>query len=230
MHGILAPITALVMGMFFMSSGTHAFDVVPTVSVIDLPSNASGITIVVRNPRKVELAIATEIFERFVLEDGSERQEPADDLFMVFPPQAVVPAGGSQALRVQWLDAPPQASRSFTLYASEVPVDLEGAGESMLQTILRMGASVHVASSGTNAKPVLAAVTPAEGGVSITLANEGNRFFYIDSVALNFGGKRIAGLELADIAGRTLVPPGARRTFTVAHVTGTPTLETKPNQ
>lgn len=218
------------LGLILLSSPGQAFDVVPTVSVIELPGNESGITVTVRNPRRVDVAVAMEMFERFVNEDGSERQEPADESFMIFPPQAAVPAGGSQAIRIQWLNAAPQVSRSFSLYASEIQVDLEGIDKPTVQTIFRMGASVHVAAKGTSPKPVLAAATPLENGVSVTLANEGNRFFYINSLALDFGGNRIAGLELANIAGRTLVPPGARRTFNVADVTGTPTLDAEPSQ
>lgn len=205
----------------------RAFDITPTVSVIELPGNASGVTLVVRNPRNVDLPITTEVLERFVQEDGEERYESADDLFLVFPPQAIVPAGGAQSLRVQWLGTPPQASRSFTLFASEIPVDLSGAGGSQLQTILRMGASVHVAAAGAKPKPVLAATKQGDNGVSVTLANEGDRFFYIDSVTLDFAGKRLSGMELANTAGRTLVPPGARRTFRVAGMQGAPTLEAK---
>lgn len=206
------------------SGGVRAFDIQPTVSVIDLPHNRSGITLFVRNPRSVDLAITTEIVERFVQEDGSEQQEPADDLFVVFPPQAVIPAGGSQALRVQWLGDPPKPSRSFHLFASEVPVQLEDGTPSQLQTVLRMGASVHVASAGTEPGPVVTTSSPQAGGVSLTLANEGERFVYLDSLALDFGGKQVTGKALADAAGRTLVPPGGRRTFLVTDVSGTPVL------
>lgn len=204
----------------------RAFDIQPTASVIDLPHNRSGITVVVRNPRNVDLAVTTEVVERFVQEDGSERTEPADELFVVFPPQAVIPAGGTQALRVQWLGPAPSPSRSFHLFASEVAVEFDAtAATSRVQTLLRMGASVHVAAAGSEPRPVItAAATNATGGVDVTLGNEGKRFLYIDSLALDFEGKRVDGAALADAAGRTLVPPGGRRTFTVEDVSGTPVL------
>lgn len=227
MYRLFCVFSALLLSLLLSPQNVLAFDVTPTVSVIELPKNASGITLVVRNPRNVALPISTEIVERFIEEDGKERHEPADDLFVVFPPQAVIPPGGSQSLRVQWLGPLPTTSRSFTLIAGEIPVDLNGAGGSQLQTILRMGASVHVAAAGTMPKPVLAAATPVDNDVSVTLTNEGDRFFYIDSVALVFDDKRIADMELANAAGRTLVPPGARRTFRVSNVKGTPKLETR---
>ena len=80
-----------------------AFDVIPTVSQIELPANRSGVTLTIHNPRGTELPFTTEIVERFVLEDGEERTEPADDLFVVFPAQAAIPPAKSLARRVQWL-------------------------------------------------------------------------------------------------------------------------------
>lgn len=224
MRLLISAFVAVLMGMMFLPGSVHAFDIAPTVSLIELPKNGSGISVIVRNPRKVELPVSMEIFERFVDEDGSERREPADEQFLIFPPQAVIPPGGTQAIRVQWLFAPPKTSRSFTLYATEIPVDLSDSNKSQVQTLLRMGASVHVAAAVTQAKPVLIGAAPNERGVSVTLANEGDRFYYIDTVVLDFAGKRITGIDLANAAGRTLVPPGGRRTFTVADVTGLPAL------
>lgn len=217
-------LSALAVALLSAPHGVAAFDIQPTASVIDLPHHRSGITLTVRNPRKVDLAVTTEIVERFVQEDGSERQEPADDLFLVFPPQAVVPAGGSQALRVQWLGPAPVPSRSFHLFASEVPVKLEEGGASRLQTILRMGASIHVAAAGSESRPMVAASSQQADGMTVTLANDGERFLYIDELTLDFSGKQIGGMELADAAGRTLIPPAGRRTFTVKDVSGAPVL------
>lgn len=224
MFRLLPVLSALALALLLIPPGVAAFDIQPTVSVIDLPHNRSGITLTVRNPRQVDLAITTDVVERFVHEDGSERQEAADDLFLVFPPQAVIPAGGSQALRVQWLGPAPNPSRSFHLFASEVPVKLEESATSQLQTILRMGASIHVASAGSEPRPVLAAASQDAEGVSVTVANEGERFLYVNELTLDFGGTQVGGLELADFAGRTLVPPAGRRTFTVKDVSGQPVL------
>ena len=38
-------------------------------------------------------------------EDGKTSEIPAGDEFLVFPPQAVVPAGSTQGFRVQWVGA-----------------------------------------------------------------------------------------------------------------------------
>jgi P pilus assembly chaperone PapD len=177
---------------------------------------------VLRNPRNVPLPVVFEMHERVIAENGAEQPTPADELFQILPPQVVVPPEGSQAVRLQWLAPPPAISRSFTLYAAEVPVDLSGSdpAQSQLQTLLKMGASVHVAAVRSRPRPVLVSAQETQGGVDVTLGNEGDRYFYIDSITLDFNGKQITGTELANAAGRTLVLPGARRTFKVENVSG----------
>jgi hypothetical protein len=65
--------------------------------------------------------------------------------------------------------------------------------------------------------------------VKVTVRNDGQRFLYVDSLALTFGDKTVAGTALADMAGRTLIPPGAKREFVVKGVSGQPSLKILPD-
>jgi fimbrial chaperone protein len=201
-----------------------AFDVVPTVTIMELPRDVRGATIVVSNPRTVPLPISVEIVEREINEDGTERQTPADELFRIFPAQAIIEPGKRQTIRVIWQGPMPAKSRSFTLYAGEVPVDVTSGAASGVQRILRIGASVHVAPAGTSPAPRVERALPEGKGVRITLVNDGTRFIYMNDLNLTFGAKSITGQELARIAERTLLPPGARRSFIIPDVVGEPTL------
>jgi P pilus assembly chaperone PapD len=209
---------------FCVAGPVAAFDLTPVVTVIELPRHAAGVTLTLRNPRTVELPVTFEMFERTVAEDGSETRTPADAAFLVFPPQAVVQPGSSQAVRVQYVGDVPETSRSFTLFAAEAPVDLSRESVSGVQTIFRIGASIHLAPSGSVGRAELVEARPVPGGVRVTIANEGDRFFYIDDMALDFGGSVLQGPALGDIAERTLVTPGARRSFVVPGVVGEPDL------
>lgn len=223
MRSVLPLIAALMLsGMY--AAPASPFTLEPIVTVIDLPADSSGETIVVRNPRDFPLAVTFEIVERSIHDDGTETQTPADDAFLVFPPQAVVPAGATQAIRVQWLGTPLTASRSFTIYGVEAPIDLSGQGSSGIRTILKVGASVHVTQAGLSSTPVLTSSNKVDGGIEVQIANEGNRFVYIDELALTFGDQTFSGRDLGNIAVRTLITPGATRTFMVPDVDGTPTL------
>lgn len=208
------------------SMPTAAQDVQPIVNVMEIPRDARGITIAVRNPRNVPFPVAFEVVERKVSPDGTEEQIPADDLFAIFPSQAVIPAGKSQALRVQWVGGQTDKSRSFTLYSAEVPVDVTNSGQSGIQRVLRVGASVHIVPKGTAPRPVLeSAASAGSEGVKVAIRNDGDRYVYIDALSLTFGDTTISGTELGNMAGRTLIPPGAKREFTVKGVSGQPTLK-----
>lgn len=206
-------------------AAARAFDVVPTVTVIELPRDARGATIVVSNPRTVPLPISIEIVERQVNEDGTETQTPADELFRIFPGQAIIEPGKRQTIRVIWQGPLPEKSRSFTLYAGEVPVDVASGSASGVQRILRIGASVHIAPAGTAPAPRVVSAAPAGDGMRVTIANDGTRFIYLNDISLTFAGKTIVGPELARIAERTLLPPGGRRSFVIPGVSGQPELK-----
>jgi P pilus assembly chaperone PapD len=202
-----------------------AFVVQPIVSVLDLPKDNRGVAITVQNTSGFPLPLAIEVVERSIRDDGSEEQTPADELFNVFPPQAVLQPGQSQTIRVQWVGDIPAKSRSFTLYASQVPVDVSQFNVSGVQRVLRIGSSIHVTDRKSMPRPSVVSAVPADGGMRVTLGNSGDRFVYIDSLALQFGADRVEGEALGKAAGRTLLPPGATRTFVVPGVSGTPTVK-----
>ncbi|WP_323845847.1 hypothetical protein [Microbulbifer magnicolonia] len=223
LRNLFCPLVGLLLLALSVQSAL-SFTLHPTVNVLTMPSDITGKTLVLRNPRKVDLPIVFEIVERSINEDGSEVTTPADDDFVIFPPQAVVPAGKAQAVRIQWVGGALSQSRSFALFASEQPVDLSGLGRSGVQTVFRISASIHVTSQDFASKPELVRHRPEGDGVVVSIGNYGNEFIYIDMLGMKFGQKEIGGFDLGNIAGRTLITPGALRTFKVGGVQGTPEL------
>ncbi|MBW4936623.1 fimbrial biogenesis chaperone [Marinobacter sp. F4206] len=221
---VFCALVACFVAGLMLSSEVVAFQLVPTVSVLELPQDASGITVVVENPRTVPLPVEFELVERTVNLDGSEEYTPADEEFLVFPPQAVIGPGKSQAVRVQWVSDYPSESRSFTLFASEIPVDLEDVGKPMLQTLFRMGASIHVTPSSAQPDVTLTEASKTESGMELTLENIGDRFIYLNDVRLEFDDRMYTGSELANIVGRTLLPPARKRTIIIPEETGIPRI------
>jgi P pilus assembly chaperone PapD len=217
-------ILSLLVGIGF-AVPTAAIDVQPVVNVIDLPQEARGISFAISNPRNVDLPVTFDIVERDVAPDGSEQQNAADDNFVIFPLQATLKPGQTQSIRVQYVGPQPTTSRSFTLFATEVPVATDNVGSSGVQRILRIGATVHVAPAGTTPRPVLVSASPEGTGTRVSIRNDGTRFLYVDNIALQFASKTVEGEQLANIAGRTLIPPGKVRTFVVPETSGTPTLK-----
>ena len=79
-------------------------------------------------------------------EDGKTTESPASDEFLVFPPQAVVPAGATQSFRVQWIGAPDiKKSQTYMLSVNQLPVKMK-PGESGVQMVFDFGVIVKCGS------------------------------------------------------------------------------------
>src|SRR5690606_4316015 len=163
----------------------------------------------------------------------------------IFPPQGVLPAGGRQVVRLQWVGEPELAtSKAFYVSVEQLPVPLEpsvsNAAEAQVQILYNMRALVVVAPPGAepnvSANSVRQANYPLpapEGpdapsqmvdGVEITLRNEGRRH----AMMANFGWRLegsdangdwlrvdISPEELNQAVGTGYVPALGERTFRV---------------
>ncbi len=227
MKNFLRAAMAALFGALSPVAAAHAFEIRPTVADIRLPADSSGVTLSIANTREALLPVTFRIVERRVAENGDEERLPADNQFVLFPPQMSVPAGQSRAIRLQYVGAAPTQSRSFTLYAEEPAVGFP-EGETGIRTRLIIGASIHVFANTARAAPRIAAATDTPEGVRVTLENTGDRYAYIDELILRFADTEFSGVELGAIAGRTLLPPGGRRSFVVPGVRGAPELSTPP--
>ena len=73
--------------------------------VVEMESRGSNAVarIEVQNINPGNLAFQTRVFRMEIDKDGNIVETPADQDFLVFPPQGVLPAGGRQVVRLQWV-------------------------------------------------------------------------------------------------------------------------------
>lgn len=158
----------------------------------------------VQNINPGNLAFQTRVFRMTIDDDGKMIETPADDQFLIFPPQGVLPGGGRQVVRLQWVGNPDlAASEAFYVSVEQLPVVLEpGETETVaaqVQILYNMRALVVVAPPG--AKPDVTAgsarqvnyqppappgsdvLPPLQDGVEVVLRNEGQRH----AMMANFG-------------------------------------------
>jgi fimbrial chaperone protein len=75
-----------------------------------------------RGHERVALVISLATLERDL--DYVETNHDADDEFLVYPAQVIVPAGGKQTIRVTWLGTPkPPHELAFRIRVQEVPIE-----------------------------------------------------------------------------------------------------------
>ena len=154
--------------------------------------------------------------------NGEQKIQPAGDEFLVYPPQAMIPAGGSQVFRIQWIGEPEiSKSQSYRLDVAQLPVKLprETSG---IQIVMSFGVSVNVAPPKGQAAILVESAAPVAGKdgkrlASLTVKNPGNKHAYLkqSTIRLSGGGwsAEMTPGEIAQKVGLGIVQPGHERRF-----------------
>ena len=226
-------------------TAAYAMRVSPMVLEMTSSGTDAVARIEVQNINKGKLAFETRIYRMTFDDKGEIVETPADEKFLVFPPQGVLPPGGRQVVRLQWVGAPDlAASEAYYVSINQLPVQLEpGETDSVsaqVQVVYNLRALVVVAPPG--AKPNVEAASvrpilyqppaPAAGGqplppgpgVEILLRNTGRRHAMMSAFGWRLEGTGIDGKPLrVDISAEELnravgtgyVPALGERTFRI---------------
>lgn len=197
----------------------QAYEVSPMRVMLDPAQGRNSATISVNNTRDESLPIEVQALSRRVDEDGAQHLEDADDLFVIFPPQALIPTGGSQAIRFQFIGDPAMAaSEAFVIQVQEVPVRPEGF--TGIQFAYNFGVAVYVSAPGARSRLAVIEHARNEDELKLTVENVGNDYAFTThrSLALTIGGQRynIDPQSLADRIENPILPPASTRTFRIS--------------
>jgi len=240
-RALLAALAALVI----LATPALAMRVSPMVVEMESRGSNAVARIEVQNINPGNLAFQTRVFRMEIDKDGNITEIPADQDFLIFPPQGVLPVSGRQVVRLQWVgDAEPATSQAYYVSVEQLPVPFEpGSTDSVgaqVQVLYNMRALVVVAPPG--AKPDVKATTvkqatyqppalpgsselpPMQDGVEITLRNDGRRHALMANFGWQLEGTDAAGKwlrvdispeELNRAVGTGYVPAQGERTFRV---------------
>jgi P pilus assembly chaperone PapD len=130
---------------FLAAGAAQATSVSPIQLELTSVGQGSRGQVTITNTGTTPLPLETSLKILELDENGESKLLPGGDDLLVFPPQAAVPAGGSQIFRVQWAGEPMlDRSRSFMLSITQVPVKLE-ASKAAVQVVMSFGVVVNVA-------------------------------------------------------------------------------------
>lgn len=186
---------AVVLLCICMASAAMAMRVSPMVIEMTTSGTNAVARIEVQNLNQTRLPFEVRVTRVEYDERGNATETPAEEDFLIFPPQGIVPPGGRQVMRIQWV-GPPEipASRSYYFSVNQLPVALEGqTGEQpagQVQIVYHMKALVVIAPP--NATPNVEAVSARAAdyvpnvppgttppapvpGIEVTLRNTGRR-------------------------------------------------------
>ena len=163
--------------------------------------------------------------------DYVETNHDADDEFMVYPSQMIVPAGGKQTIRVTWLGTvKPSQELAFRIKVQEVPIELldhtaPAAPVGKVRVTLAYNGTILIRPprAAPRIAPETAGLAHDSAGhdaLAITLWNEGNAVGLVRSCSLHIVAPDRTAIELSGSAVASLtnarVFANSRRRFLVA--------------
>jgi fimbrial chaperone protein len=196
-----------------------------SVSPVTLDLSATGKNkdqISVVNDSSAPLPVEIIISSLEMDENGKTTAKPAADEFLLFPPQALIPPGGTQSFRVQWVGDPQiQRSQSYIFSVNQVPVQMP-KGQSGVQVVFNFATVVNVAPASGHAglDLVSAGVGKDDQGKlrpAVTVKNPGNIHAKLTDATIKLSGgawsQTLRPEQLRQVMGVGLVQPGKTRRF-----------------
>ena len=155
----------------------HAYQVSPMI--YDMTPTGKGASTVIRvnNTNKSPITVELQAEKRLFDANGKESREAADKDFVLFPPQAVIAAGATQAVRVQYV-GPTELTKSetYTITVKQVPVKLPNDGKSGVQFVFNFSTVANIVPAGAKPAVEVASVEPGAKTLKVTLKNAGNKY------------------------------------------------------
>ena len=172
-----ALIGGLAAGLLVMSAA-WAMRVSPMVSELTTTGAGSAARIEVGNVGGAALPFETMITRMEIDANGDVVETPADEDFLVFPPQGLVPVGGRQVVRVQWIGEPTiESSHAYYLWVKQLPVATdptvpESGGALSVQVLYTMKAWDQTSTAVQMPMSLPISVLPISGGIFLLVLSQ----------------------------------------------------------
>jgi fimbrial chaperone protein len=172
-------------------------------------------------------AIQMSVVKREMDIDGKENYTPADDDFLIYPPQIILKPNTKQTVQVTWVgDSNPTKELNYRLVSEQVPINLTKpeVGKptkitAKVNILLRYMGSLYVRPENVEPKLVLEGVTVQKEKdkpvIAITFDNQGSARATLTNFKLDLtsGGKTVALTteQLKDITNQNILANHKRR-------------------
>ena len=167
-----------------------------------------------------------QMFRGVISERGQLELKPADEDFLVFPAQVIVPARSQQVFRVQYIGDPElDSSEIYYMQIRQIPVDLNPE-QSQVQVVVNFNVLVNVIPDGARPESVVDYIRPVvqDGvtGLEVRVLNNGNRYFTAGTLSWEINGTAedgtavdlsLGATEMARLIGVGVIAPRRARIF-----------------
>lgn len=220
---------ALAAMVLFWPAPADAFQLVPITQTFDPVGRGANKTFRLENPDGREATVILRVTSRVMAPDGQEKAEESDD-FIVFPTEAIVPPGGVQIVRVQYVGPTDLKQEvAYRIIAEGAPITSVPGSASQILIAVRYAGTIYVAPPGVKPQIDLVSAGPAAGSgapkMEVILRNSGTGHGLLADPVLTVakGGveRKLSGEALKAVAGENVLAGGERR-FLVPWPAGLP--------
>ena len=205
---IAAPVTAL------------AYQVTPMIYDMAPAGKNAASVIRITNTQAQPITVEIQAEKRLFDEAGKESREPADEKFVLFPPQAIVQPGATQAVRVQYVG--PQTldkSETYTVTVRQVPVQLPNDGKTGVQFVFNFSTVANIVPPGAKAQISASTealpLSPDGKTLRLTVRNTGSRYANLSRSSVELSGGSVRTVIKEDdwrkALGSSWILPGGTR-------------------
>lgn len=204
--------------LLFYFQQAVAISVQPMVSELEpVGSNTRG-QLTVKNNSSAVITLEATAWHSVILADGEESLSPADDDVLLFPPTAVVGAGKTQIIQIQYIGDPElRVSKFYRIRVSQLPVELEKSGNGVALAF-QFDTSLHVVPRRSKSDLSVKAIKPLEstGTYEVDLQNNGTRYVSLFqskwTIESPSGDIALSPKQIREAVKGNYVLPGASRT------------------
>lgn len=168
-------LTLLIAVAFLTAHTANAYQVSPLHHYLEFTGKKAISSLTISNTHDFPLTVELTI-ERREMSGGIVQQDvPADDNFLIFPPQAIIQPGKKQRVQIRYVGEPLDHSELFRLIVTQVPVKLNEENTAKVNVSYNFVSAVYVAPKGAKVDLYIESITPSpQNGYDINIKNNGN--------------------------------------------------------
>jgi len=197
---------------------SHAQRVQPMVFELEPVGSKSSTSLRIENTRQVPITVEFVANKMTMDELGNETLLPADEDFIIYPPQALIQPGKTQIARVRYIGEPLiSMSQAYRISVKQLPVNLNKTGVTGVAMLLNFNTLVNIVPS--NVQPELSVskieVAP-DSKWFVTIKNQGNRFARLSKTTWEIVNKsdqtnkvRLKPMQVGEITNKNLILPNS---------------------
>jgi len=217
---------ASALSLLTLSMPAYAQRVQPMSYELGPSGSKSSTSLRVENTSKTDMTLELLARKISVDDKGKETLSPADDDFLIFPPQLILKAGKTQAIRVKYIGEPTiEQSAPYRISVKQIPIDLSGSGKTGVGMVVNFNTLAHVSPPSAKIDLHVTKITGNTAGTwDISIDNRGKKMGRLSQTVwkLKDGSqsKMLSVKDVSDMTDKNLVMPGQTLNLTIPAIPG----------